>query len=491
VQVVERDTACEFTGLVLMDIWRYFRHSWSMAYRSVPGRQISFLVRDRAAPYHPVIGIGALTSAVVQQSNRDKWIGWHPERFFKLLAEDDYREWPTWVETSLDLLLEAIYIKDFVAEGMFSEASLNVPTEDLIARLRDVANKAREAHRLYPEAERHKAANSKRQAIDWEGQARTQLFRSKRATALAQLLEARLYLTKAGFVDRTPEQLQKVVATSGGRRAIQAILRQMKAAHVGIDMMDIAVCGAVAPYSPILGGKLVSMLLASPDVVKAYHARYQGAVSIIASSVAGREVKRDARLVLLGTTSLYGVASSQYNRIKIPAECAGGQVGQRLEYISLQQTEGWGSYHISQHTLDAMALLLARSQRGREVNSIFGEGVNPRMRKIRSALGALGLPSDLLLNHRSTRVVYVVPLASNFREVLLNKTRQPSYIVPERADTAERIASYWRDRWLSRRIESEAVLARVREHTLAYPVRHGARVPLPVTPQDDFGPLFE
>ena len=38
-------------------------------------------IRDAAAKYHPIIGIAALTSPVVQLRERDKWIGWSPELF--------------------------------------------------------------------------------------------------------------------------------------------------------------------------------------------------------------------------------------------------------------------------------------------------------------------------------------------------------------------------------------------------------------------------
>src|SRR4051812_28501983 len=51
-------TRPEFTGLRLMDVWRYFRHTWTNQYTSVPGRTMVFLVRDRASENHPVIGIG-------------------------------------------------------------------------------------------------------------------------------------------------------------------------------------------------------------------------------------------------------------------------------------------------------------------------------------------------------------------------------------------------------------------------------------------------
>jgi hypothetical protein len=76
IQFVETGAYCSETGLLLSDIRRYFRHTWVTAYKSIPGRSLSILVRDRAKPVHPVIGIAFLGSAVVQQSIRDKWIGW-------------------------------------------------------------------------------------------------------------------------------------------------------------------------------------------------------------------------------------------------------------------------------------------------------------------------------------------------------------------------------------------------------------------------------
>jgi hypothetical protein len=55
--------------------------------------------------------------------------------------------------------------------------------------------------------------------------------------------------------------------------------------------------------------------------------------------------------------------------------------------------------------------ILGRSRNGRKVNSIFGEGVNPLIRKIREVLELLELPSDLLLRHGNKRIVYGIPLA--------------------------------------------------------------------------------
>ena len=46
--------------------------------------------------------------------------------------------------------------------------------------------------------------------------------------------------------------------------------------------------------------------------------------------------------------------------------------------------------------------LLGRSKNGRKVNSIFGEGVNPLMRKVREFVG---LPSAAFLNHGNKRIL--------------------------------------------------------------------------------------
>lgn len=65
-----------FTGYKLSDIWRYFRYTWSIPYKTMPGRNIFYLVRDRLQPFHPVIGIFALGNSVLNLTVRDDDIGW-------------------------------------------------------------------------------------------------------------------------------------------------------------------------------------------------------------------------------------------------------------------------------------------------------------------------------------------------------------------------------------------------------------------------------
>jgi hypothetical protein len=385
-------------------------------------------------------------------------------------------------------LVRGIYVVDFIREGHLSRRDLTTPTREVIERLRELSEEERQVHHLYPARKQHKTA-SRPGATAWREQAMTHLFRSKRAAALAELLQARLDLTAARPQRLSRAEWKQAVMSAAVGRAISTILKYTKAAHVGVDMMDVTVCGAVAPYNRLLGGKLVSLLVTSPEVRDEYLRRYSRAESVIASSVAGRAVVRPPQLVLLGTTSLFGAGASQYNRLKVDAGELGGESGTRIAYEMLGKTAGYGSYHFSQATMDALEPLLAQVQGGRRVNSIFGEGVNPKLRKVRGALDAVGLPSDALLQHGSPRLVYAVPLAKNFREILFGMERRPKYLLRGGAHATAAIAGFWIRRWLTRRCTQAEVIADLQTHTVAYPVRHGGRVALPDS-DSDWLPLF-
>lgn len=476
IQIAQAGVQCKFTGLDLLDIWRYFRHTWTTTYQSTPGRKIFILVRDRAAANHPVVGIAALGSPIVQLSVRDEWIGWSPKQLMATIVASPSKIWIEWLQNSLQTLLANIYIKDFIKEKRLTRDELRRPTQKRIDRLRQLALEERRIHQLYPEQRQHKSA-SRHRSVRWALQARTHLFRSKRASMLADLLQARHLLQAAGVGGRSVSRWTDSLHSDGMKRAVSTILRYTKAAHVGVEVMDITVCGAVAPYNHVLAGKLVSLLMASPEIRREYSRRYRSTPSIIASSMAGQAVRRKPRLVLLGTTSLYGVAPSQYNRLKLPVGGLDGGPTASIEFECLGRTAGFGSYHFSRATLESLEPLLGRLQRGRPVNSIFGEGVNPKLRKVRAALDAVGLPSNALLQHGSPRLVYGIALAKNFREILLGVHTRPVYFLRDGPNPSAHIVDFWRSRWLSARISNSDVLRSVEGHTLVHPIHHGARVP--------------
>jgi len=489
IEVVETDAVCQHTGLKLNDIWRYFRHTWVTSYKSVPGRSMMILVRDAAAPNHPVIGIASLASSVVQQLKRDEWIGWDGDTVverFKTVPKP--KRHARLLLSQLNEFIRGLYLRDLLRDGVVTRPEIRLPNEEVVERLLEESQAAIKRHRLYPDAAKHKQVDNTSNS-EWAELAETNLFRSKRAKQLATMLCIRKLFQKVNLTeDVTGERWQELFKSAGFRQAVRQIARMVKAERVGIAMMDIAICGAIAPYNSLLGGKLVALLLCGPEIVKEYEGRYGSQMSLIASCMRGASVKRNAQLVLLCTTSLYGSALNQYSRIKLPAHMIGGADDAAIEYKCVGISDGYGTFHFSKDTLRMMGTLLGRSNESRKVNSIFGEGVNPLMRKIREGLGLLGLPEDELLKHGSKRVVYGVALALNFREFLLGMTNTPKYLIPPTRvkHRTELIADYWRQRWLLKRIAKPGLLDEVARHTCVYPIRHGAQVEMP----DDGEPLL-
>lgn len=488
---IDEEKICKYTGLELGDVWRYFRHTWVNAYKSLPGRSMMILIRDAAAENHPIIGIAALGSPIVQQKLRDAWIGWDEDSILKKITSCPSGTYSKWLLKCLEEQIAAIYVDDLYREKLCSPLDMDYPTDIAIKKLNQEELRSIDQHRAYPNAASMKIKQGNSDDALWKQQAETKLFKSKRCGTLASLISIRQEFQKAGLRTGKKKELEAAIKSNYFIGAIRRLVRMVRAEHVGINMMDIIVCGAVAPYNTLLGGKLVCMLLCSPEVVQMYSKKYGEAVSIIASSMKGKAVIRKPSLVLLTTTSLYGKNSSQYNRIKMPCSDIGGIEGEYIEYKEIGKSEGYGTYHFSDITLDLIEILLARSGDGRRVNSIFGEGVNPRMRKIRDGLGLLGLSPDELLIHGNPRIVYAVKLARNFHNILLGVDKTPKYYLPtsQARNWSDKIVSYWYRRWLLNRIARIEIIDEVGKHQLSYPIEHGARVLLPAA-EEESGNLF-
>lgn len=489
-QFVENDVRCQHTHLMLQDIWRYFRHTWTNQYASTPGRTMAFLVRDRSQPNHPIIGIGALGSPIVQIRERDAWLGWHPDTFMEFVTDSPSIKLGVWLNKTIDTAIDEIYVADLYAEGLLTARDLHAPSMDVIDRLSAYGEDQREKHHRFVNTPEMKHDLRRERSDDssehWRSRAESHLYKSKRALTLADMLGSRVVLQRYFGSTLTIEAVRRLLGSSDGARMVKKVLRKAKADRVGIAMADITVCGAIAPYSSLLAGKLVSMLAASPEVVDAYRRKYIEQESEIASSMAGRPIVRPSKLVFLGTTSLYGIGSSQYNRLRMPAELIGGRPNERLEYVEIGRSGAYGTSHFSSSTVNDLVTLVQQSSNGQRVNSIFGEGVSPKLRKLREGLDQLNFPTDALLQHGRARIVYGVPLARNLREYLLGMDDEPDYIFTQdnpRAST-EAISTWWMERWLSHRIESDDVLEAIAQHTSIRDGRyllHGACVRLPTT----------
>jgi hypothetical protein len=479
IQIVEDGVNCEYTGYPLIDIWRYFRLTWTNAPRSIPARQLKILVRDAAVEQHPVVGIAELAGAAVKVGPRDKFIGWDPNAVTHWWREFPASKVRGWLLGTVDGAIAETYQGDFITRGLTSGNPERDSTQAVIAELRTIEKVARRTHEELSAGNRVADPEALTDS-GWREEALKPLFVSKRAGRLAELLG--LWRDLAALRRGNESDLAHFMASKEGRAVAVKVTRYAKARLQGTAISDLTVCGAIAPYNELIGGKLVAMAAASPEVVAAYRERYTTRPSIIASSNAGRRITRPAELVVVSTTGLYGVRPSQYDRLSVSARVFGGNAEERVAYVHLPtQTKGWGTFHFSNRTVSAMARYLKAATGRRRVSYAHGEGASPRLRLLREGLSALGLdPRDLLI-HGLEKSLYVCKLIRNPRDYLLGLNPTPAFVLDVKAGpgaTAEMV-KWWLSRWVQGRVRRPEVLARIAEHSLVRPVQHGGRVRLP------------
>jgi hypothetical protein len=497
-QLVRGEARDVISGLKLIDIWRYFRYLWAIPYQPTPGRNLFYLVRDEARPNHPVIGIAALGNCVVQLAERDQAIGWSLEaiesrlqRRQRTVTRDLPKGSPVPRLTEVEYLesereykyrirryvigLAATMMQSLENElcllnldGLAEKQDCSQPTDALIRRLIAIAENSERKRRDHLRESHAKGQSVKRSegSATLSVETASPLYVKKRAQALADILFARLVFEKERLADAPLDALRRLLQTDEGRKALRIALHANKKTKIGTNMMDIIVCGAIPPYAELLGGKLVAMLMASPQVVREYRDLYGDRPGEIASRLAGTPVVRPAELVFLTTTSLYHVGSSQYERIRIP-----GPRKREIAFQFIGHTEGYGSTLLSTETTDCLRQVAVHTHGMRRVNNVLGEGVSPRLCMTREGLALIGVPQDLVLRHNCPRLIYGVRLASNAYEYLRGEESEPEYVFPpdKSREGTEAIVDHWLQRWLmprSRREESLAKVERFRKEDL-------------------------
>jgi hypothetical protein len=465
VEICHPGKRCNYTGLPLNEVWRYFRHTWAHEYRPIPGRQLLVLIRNAARPNQPIMGIAMLASPVMRVSVRDNWIGW-----LRDAAETNLRE-GTWesggfaraIIKRLENSIESVRWDDLA-----SPEEIATPVDNTVLRLEQKAAGAAFARDLELRAhyqthmEEGGSVKPMRGAVkvtgddtDWRTASEDLLFVRKRAELLAQLLFAKQVFRAADLEGDPSTALNQLFAARTGQRALDIVLTEFRKAGLSSRVADVSICGAVAPYNEILGGKLVALLLASKEVRDQYAARYGNQVSVIASQMAGRAISKPADLRVLTTTSLYGVGSSQYNRLSLRAvDHFDLHHDLRWDSIGRSKTGGFGTLHLGADTAHALRQMAQTRHTSRRVNNRFGEGTSPRLRQIREGLDALGIASDTVLHHATPRLFYACELGKDARMALMG-------MASEQAEpaTAATIASAWRRRWLDGRARRNETLA--------------------------------
>jgi len=173
-------------------------------------------------------------------------------------------------------------------------------------------------------------------------------------------------------------------------------------------VLDAYVLGAVPPYSSLLGSKVVGALIASSEIRETFRERYGNQAGLISG------IRKGARLVLATTTSALG-RSSVYNRLRLP---------DLVEFLRVGTTEGWGHFLVTDELFEQVRSVLRRHKDPYYDNYAFGQGPSWRLRALRKALTLLGIDSTLL-RHGVRRETYAIPLARNWRQILLGSEDIP------------------------------------------------------------------
>ena len=510
-QLVDGRPPDVYTGIPLREIWRYFRYTWSIPQTPIPGRHLHYLVRDAAHESHAVIGIAALSNCAVQVVSRDRAIGWstsglvatlatlfapHKERAEREASDPALRlhgayQWlkpkfPSDIDPSpadkrdalrfvIEWLLQGVAtgIREIQCQGLVTDEELATPTPQVIKRLRRQSN---EFASLRQEALAGRASGDASidsnipvddEVLNLEAKhssnarvqgSRRMLVRKKRAFELARLLDSRRVLTANRSELEDPEAALGVIHREDVRIAINTAFSALKSQRIGTNLLEITTCGAVAPYNRMLGGKLVALLLLSPEVAADNQSRYGQEPTIIRSQLKNTRVVPDNNLVWLGTTSLFSHGSSQYERLRLPAGVIAPDQPE-IRYTYLGETSGYGTIQFADETVRALESVLKRKRGYRDVNSVFGEGASPRMRKLRTGLDAIGFSADRIMQHHQERRIYGVPLCPQAGAYLCGLAPElPEYVTAPRSyiEATERIAEFWRQRWLSSRLAHSA-----------------------------------
>jgi hypothetical protein len=207
--------------------------------------------------------------------------------------------------------------------------------------------------------------------------------------------------------------------------------RQMHLQHV----MEAFVVGAVPPYSELLGGKLVAMLLAARDIRRTFAKRYADREALIS----GRA--HTGKLALITTQSALG-RSSIYNRVRYHDQ---------LLLRPLGFTAGYGEFHFANGLYGALSEHALRYCEPTAKATAWGSGFRNRREVIKKSLVSLGLPTDWV-HHGVRRQVYAVPLAAKTPAFLRGEVSRPGWFDLSATD----LADFWKERWLLPRVERRA-----------------------------------
>jgi hypothetical protein len=199
-------------------------------------------------------------------------------------------------------------------------------------------------------------------------------------------------------------------------------------------VLDAFVLGSVPPYSSLLCGKLIGLLVASDEVRETFQRKYGGRPSVITDRTL------DGSLALITTTSALG-RSSLYNRLSFQ---------NRLLYHRVGFTRGTGDFHFNNGIYQHLWSYAIQHSQPSAKQEKWGKGFRNRRETVRKCLTNLGLPTGWMTN-MVKREIFVVPLALNSQNFLRGKDSSLNFF----KQPVDALFQWFQERWLLARAQRD------------------------------------
>ena len=228
-----------------------------------------------------------------------------------------------------------------------------------------------------------------------------------------------------------------------------------------VHVTDLSTCVSLPPYSSLTGGKLIAGLMTTNEVRALYRSRYR-------HQITSRQRRRAHELFLLTTSGCYGSNTPQYKGLKCDGESL---------YRFIGYSRGYSHFQIAPDLYEEVKAFVIR--RHPDTKGLFRTWSNSKLRVLRLAARALGIPEELLVFTGHRRGMFASTLDHNWRDLLLGRSsrRQP---VPRPAAS---IVQSWKRDWLPRRLGDPSVTRSVSAFE-----PHHARISSLLSHDDDHHP---
>lgn len=209
--------------------------------------------------------------------------------------------------------------------------------------------------------------------------------------------------------------------------------------------MEVTVCGALPPFSEVLGGKLVVAQFAHPSVIEAVRTPLGDLIgrTFYADDLAN-EISSPG-MIAITTKGLYPGHSPLYNRSRVPG------IVKPIVIRKIAETAGQTSTLMSRSTVVAARSLVASNETGdvRRVSNMYGSGGAKRHRVLEVAARQAGISPELV-NAGIRRPVYGAAFAENAGAVAWQNA-VPTWSIDRTASSEtymETALAIWKKRWL-------------------------------------------